>query len=813
MAQTISGTVKSADGSALPGASIVVVQKSSGDVLAGTSSAATGDFSMEVPRTGDVIVTASYIGLSTISRAVSLTSGQVVSLAFILDSKVLDHPEMIVSAKRIEQSVNPITHSNITAADLEKLPAMKDLPVQLATTPSVTYYSENGNDIGYTTMRMRGFDQRRIAIAINGVPQNDPEEFNVFWINFFDIQSVVRDIQIQRGASGAYYGSSGIGGAINIITGPYSPTPELTIEAGGGSYATRRLSVAANSGIVGGNYRFFGKVSRLESDGYRDWSWTEFWRFFAGVQRVTDRSTLTLQAFGGPQRDGLAYVGIPKDANEGTVDDGFGGTIDRKYNLSAFTRDIEEFHQPHLELHHTYRIADSTELEQTLFYVKGEGFFDFDGTFRSADYLMLPDGFVADSMRSDPLYISSPTTSVLFRAYLDQWQVGWYPRVSHTSSWGTTSFGLESRLHRSLRWGRVQESNEIPEALLGDADVRVYQVHGEKLLGSLLGSHILQLSDDVLLQGDLSLTWRKYRIFDEEFFGTSFSKPYTFVNPRLGMTVFPGQPTSAYLSLAITSREPRMKSLYDGEEAGAGFQPQFERDGSGGYDYDKPFVKPERMFNVEAGVNSRADRYRIGVNGYVMYFVDEIVPSGGLDQFGVPRTGNADRTIHAGLESEATVRVLPSVDISGNLSVSRNRFIDFVEYDPFTAEAFQRKGNPIAGFPDVTGGATLTYSNRGVTALLTSQFVGRQYIDNSGAENADGSINKDYIVDPYVVANATLAYSFSGGSVLEGLSAGLDINNIANSRLLTWGNVSFGVPQFFPYAGRHAYFRIKYIFD
>lgn len=812
-AQSLSGEVRSLDGDPVPGANIVLVSKSSGDIITGSSTNSEGVYTLFNTGSGEFLVTASFVGLARETRTVVLRSGDQKILDFILNPRTVHHPEMVVSAHRVEASVNPVTHSNLTAADLENMPSMKDLPIHLSTTPSITFYSENGNGIGYSTLRMRGFDQRRVAIAINGVPQNDPEEFNVFWVNFFDIQGVVRDIQIQRGASGAYYGSSGIGGAINIITGPYRPTPDVTIEAGGGSYATRQLSIAANSGIVGGKYRLFGRFSRLESDGYRDWSWTEFWRFFAGAQRISARSTITVQAFGGPQRDGLAYVGIPKAANKETIDDGFGGTIDRKYNFSEFTSDVEDFHQPHFEIHHDFKPTDSTTIEQTLFYIKGEGYFDFDGTFRSADFLRLPADFVPDSLRSEPLYISSPGTSLLFRAYLDQWQVGWYPRITHASRYGKSTLGVESRLHRSLRWGRIEESNTVPVDLQGDNDERVYQFHGEKLIGSILGSHVVRPTENVLVQGDLSVTWRQYRIYDEQFFNTSFKVPYTFVNPRVGVTVFPGRPTSLYASVAVTSREPRMKSLYDGEEAGAGFQPQFESLPGGGYDYDNPLVRPERMFNVEVGLNRRAQRYRYSANGFLMYFVDEIVPSGGLDQFGVPRTGNADETIHLGIESEVSARLLPGLDLTANIAVSRNRFIDFVEYDPFTSEAFQRKGNPIAGFPDVTGGLTFTYAVSGFTALVTSQYVGEQFIDNSAAIAADGSYNDEYRLSPYVLSNLTFAYRFPDRSTLRGLSASIDVNNITNSQILNWGNVSFGVPQFFPYAQRHVYAKLKYTLD
>ncbi|NND71458.1 MAG: TonB-dependent receptor [Rhodothermales bacterium] len=810
IAQSLSGTVSSPEGAPIPGANVIVSDRSSGVFVAGTTTDAKGTFTVDNMYGGRFLVAVSYVGRQKQIATIEISSGTDASVSIIMDPMVIPQSEMVISAKRFERSVSPATHSNLTGRELADRSSMKDLPVHLATTPSVTFYSENGNGIGYSTLRMRGFDQRRIAIAINGIPQNDPEEFNVFWINFYDIQGVVRDIQIQRGAGGAYYGSPGIGGAINIVTGPYSTEREITIETGAGSYATRQLSVAASSGTIGKKYRLYGRLSRLTSDGYRDWSWTEFWRFFGGVQRITKRSVLTLQAYGGPQRDALAYSGIPKEANKSTIDDGFGGTIDRKYNFSSFSRDLEEFHQPHFELHHHYRLTNTIEADQTLFAIKGEGFFDFDGTFRSADYLRLPTSIVDSSMRTEPLFVSRPDVSVLFRAYLDQWQAGWYPRLTFRGDLGTTTIGSEFRLHRSTRWGRIQESNLLPTDLVGDSNVRVYQFRGQKTIASVLASHVIRPASTFLVQGDISVTHRRYRIFDEEFFGTSFRKPYIFVNPRLGVTINPDKRLSGYVSTAITSREPRMKSLYDGEEAGAGFVPQFETMQNGSFDYDNPFVKPERMFNIEAGLNRRDDRYQASVNSYVMYFVDEIVPSGGLDQFGVPRTGNADETIHVGVEAEIGARLTRRVDVQGNTSISRNRFIKFTEYDPFTGDSFDRSGNSIAGFPDVTANATLSYSRSGATFRWTTQLVGRQFIDNANGRTPNGESSAGLKVDPYVLADATVNYRFQGDGILGGLSASLDVNNVFNSNVLMWGNVSFGAPQYFPYATRHIYFKLRY---
>lgn len=811
----IEGRVTDADGLPLPSSDVVLRDQASGLVAYGAAAGSDGSFALASVRPGVYRLEATYVGFAMWVEEFRLDPGQQRRFDIRMSSEAVEHPEVVIAAGRARPRLSPVTASSVRRVDLDRQPSMKDLPAQLATLPSTTWYSENGNGIGYSYLHIRGFGQRRIAVAVNGIPQNDPEEFNVFWINFFDLQGVIEDIQVQRGAGSSVYGPAGIGGAIDIRAMPYRPHAYGRIHVGYGGFGTSRMSVEANSGLLGGRWVAFGRVSRLRSDGYRRWSWAEFWRFFGGVTRYGDRSTLTIQAYGGPQEDGLAYVGIPKAANTSEVDDGFGGTIDRRWNYSEATRDREWFHQPHAEVFHRLDLSDDVRLEQTLYGIQGIGYFDFDGTFRSADYMRLPDQVVSGDGRSAPLYVSLPGESLLFRASLDQWQVGWLPRITIGSGSGETRLGLEAVLHRSLRWGRVQEaSGGIPAEIVGDdADVRVYSFRGEKALASAFVSHLVRPGTDWAVQGDLQATWRRYRVYDEDFFGTTFRKPYLFVNPRLGVTWRPEKPFSAFASVALASREPRMKSLYDGEEAGAGFEPAFESGSDGSLDTDSPYVDSERVLDLEVGASLSRHRWRLSANVFWMAFTDEIVPSGGLDQYGVPRTGNADRTRHLGLELEGAVRPAPGLELSANATISDNRFVRFTEYvtlpDWSTADVL-RDDRPIAGFPTWIMNAAAVYERDGITVRLSAAGVGRQYVDNGGGLTIAGERSDDLEVDSYVLLDAGARYAFDPATPLAGLEITLDVSNLLDALVLQFGNVGFGAPQFFPAATRHAFVGLRY---
>ncbi len=809
LAQVV-GTVLGDEDQLLEAAAIQLFDRATGQERYAAVTSRDGRFEIGNVRPGRYLLVATYLGYAPHRRPLTVAS-EPVMLRIVLSAMALETPAVVVSTDRARRQLSPITHSNVTARDLALLPGMKDLPANLRRSTSVTYYSENGNDLGYTHLRLRGFGQRRVAVAINGVPQNDPEGHNVYWINFYDLQGTVKDIQLQRGAGSSFYGSAGIGGAINVIASPYEAERYGRIEIGYGSFNTQRYTIEGNTGLLGGKYVAYGRRSHLLTDGYRDWSWSKFWRYFVGITRYGERHTVTLQAYGGPQTDGLAYVGIPKSANKSTVTDVYGTKIDRRYNFSESTRDREWFHQPHSELLHEWVAKPSLLFKQTLFWIRGIGHFDFDGSFRSADFLRLPDQWrgLTKNERALPLFLSAPSTQVLFRAALDQYQVGWLPRAIWVHRGGETTVGLEARLHQSLRWGRVQEATGLPAEVVGPrSDYRVYSVRGEKVVASAFGSHLARVHERVAMQADVQLTWRQYRTYDEAFFGNAFRVPYLFVNPRLGVTINPERPVSAYASVALANREPRHKSLYEGEEAGAGATPQFKQTTVGTYDYGAPLVGPERLVDFELGAGVSKTSWRMEVNVYFMQFADEIVPSGGLDQFGVPRTGNADQTRHLGLELEAAARLAPGLDVYGNATISRSRFVRFIEY--VSPEGVDRANSPIAGFPSPVANVGVTYEWRGLRARTDLLYTGAQYVDNGGGRDGSGANNPDYEVDAHALVNGSLRYTFAQPSPFSGLEVYLDVNNVLNDRVLLYGNAGFGAPQFFPAATRHVFFGARY---
>ena len=223
--------------------------------------------------------------------------------------------------------------------------------------------------------------------------------------------------------------------------------------------------------------------------------------------------------------------------------------------------------------------------------------------------------------------------------------------------------------------------------------------------------------------------------------------------------------------------------------------------------------------DVEVGGSLNRRRYRLSANGFWMDFWDEIVPSGGVTQFGVPRTGNANRSRHAGLELEGSVQLVPDWTLSGNAMIARTRFIDFTEYRTLgdTTVALERDGNPIASSPEQLANLRTSYTWQGLTASLNVRVVGRQYVDNSGGDAAtvDGGdlVVKETdarTIDPYALLGASLTYEAPAHTPFEGLQLQVNADNLLDAHVLQHGVRGASGPRFYPAATRSMFVELGY---
>lgn len=760
-AQPLTGRVLDAEsGSPLP-ARVEVVE---------TRQVATADaegrFNLPAGLPARVTLVASHPGYY-VQRVTIQLSGAWVEVRLAPVVSLTDRVE--VTATRAREGIDPVSFTNVPSERVRDAHWGQDPAVLLSQiVPGFYATNDQGNGIGYSYFSIRGFGQARTRVMLNGAPLNDAESGELFFIDLADFMATAGDVQVQRGV----FGLSGLGGSVDISTAQPSPTPSLTVHAGAGSYDTRRLSLQWESGLVGGQWAFGARYSKITTDGYRDQSWVEMWNYYFSAARFGEKSRLRAVLFGGPERTHLAYSGVPRAALEGRLT----GDVerDRRTNPITFPGEVDNFLQPHYQLVHDYRWSDATRLSQTVYLFQGDGHYDqFRANRRLFEYalpnVVLPGGTTLG--RSD----------LVRRRSVDEWDAGWVPTFTHAAGRWTFEAQGEARIHRAHHFGEVTWAQYYPTGVAPNQRYYDYQV--AKNTAAAAGEARVEVTPRLSLTGGLQLTHHRYDLSKDRLKGVTLSEDFTFLLPRAGaiLRLTPG--AHAYAGVARGMREPFFRNLYDPQDY-----------------YASPVsLDPEDVWNVEAGVSAQGARWRARGNGYWMKFVNEIVYAGALDDNGVPIYGNGARSRRLGAELDASVTVARGVALDAALSLARNTFTRYREFD-WEGGSTVYDGNRVAGFPDVMASVAARGEWRGTRGTLLVRHVGSFHLDNT--QDADRRN------DAYTVADASVTVPLPARWVTRGegrLGLDLRVNNLFDARYTTFGYVESGLPLYIPAAGRNVY--------
>ncbi len=790
-------------GRVLIGANIMIE-----DLHIGLPSGKDGEFIFPNVAGGPHLLSVSFVGYEVIKKTVWLSSDSQ-SLEFALKPIILPGEKIIVTASRARNRISPGVFSNISREELSKRYTTQDVPVLLSELPSASYYSDNGNGIGYSYMSLRGFEQRRISVMINGIPQNDPEDHNVYWIDFPDLSENLQDIQVQRGAGSSFYGPPSIGGSVNMVTSVFEGDAGAGANIGYGSYNTQKYSFKINSGLINNSYSLYGRFSRILSDGYRNDSWVDYFSYFFGAVKYTEHTTTKIHLYGGPIKDHLSYYGVPKNF----LDD----KELRKTNFLSSNPEVKEqienFFQPHYEIINVWKLSDRTSFTNALFFIQGDGFFDFDGSWADTTYFRITNKYGFNPT-------SNPGKSMV-RAFVGNKQGGWLPRVTLKHGSGVLNLGAEMRYHRSLHWGSVKWAQYLPPGV--SSDRRYYEYKGSKIMTSGYVDEAYSVNSRARIKASLQIVYNRYGLFDEKFAGNDFTVPYLFFNPRVGMNVSISDEFHTFFSYARTRREPRLKTLYDAAESSGGALPQFEELSSGVFDFNNPLVESEVLNDYELGVGFKKNIISGSINLFWMDFRNEIIKKGGLDRFGDPITGNADKTTHKGFEAVLAADPYKGLKIGGNFSISRNTLDRYTFFDragnfmlnpqgPDSVIAYNLDGNRIAGFADIIWNARASYEfqlTRHIKPDLSMwvHHEGAKYTDNfEGKWYGSAVLKPETVVDSYTILNASISLRLGDIAGFSNTALIVQGFNLTNEYYAAYGEGE----SFFPAALRNYYIGLEF---
>lgn len=752
----------------------------------------TGRFIIPLAPSGKLTLVASAIGYEVGKKTISTNTYQPINIS--LTPKILHGQDIVVTATRAKTGQTPAAFTNVTGDDIARQYWAQDTPMLLTSQPNVFAYSDAGTPVGYSYMKIRGFPQMRISVMLNGIPLNDAESHEVFWVDLPDFTANAQDIQVQRGAGTSLYGASALGGAVNVLTNDFSATPQINLQTGYGSYGTKKFSISGNSGLINDSYVFYGRYSKIQSDGYREKSWTRMYSYFFGVARYDAGMTTKFNTYGGPEESHLAYKGI----------DSLTLKTNRRYNELQYDGEIDHFNQPHYELINDWRLSDKIGLGNTFYYFSGDGYYDqkrnrqdyeefFPGieTIKTTDSTFAPHNYYARD-DSDHIQIDSlgqywlTKVDIIKRRNVTENDWGWIPKLTIKHRQGNLIIGGEARIHQAHHLGALKWANVFPEGI--PADNRFYDYRAKSNMFTGFAQETFNLTDRLTFVGNLQYQHHDYRLYDERRFNVGFKRNYNYFSPRAGISFKLDDNVSFYGNASTASRPPAFSDIYGPQDYWS--NPNY-RDtnfviNGNGWEYKGKSLVPEKLLDLEAGVNLGYKSEPIvltgSINYYWMQMRDELIPyAGQIDDNGQPISGNAKKTLHQGIEISLDARSAYNVGVSGNLAVNDAKFSNYTEYgydyDLGQAIAYDRSGKRIGGSPEILANYRFDYTANlphigKINVGLGGRIVGKQFIDN-------GEV---FRLKAYHLLDGDISYDFGHLAGFKSLKASLRVNNMLNNK-------------------------------
>jgi len=381
---SISGTILDTDtNDPLIGATVLIE-----DTNLGTVTDIDGTFAIAGVSEGEHTITISYVGYSTMTQSVTVGNSNVDlgSLSVSMDGVGLAQVNVIASVAVDRKT--PVAVTTLKGDVIEAKVGNQEYPEILKSTPSV-YVTKQGGGFGDARINVRGFDQRNVAVMINGIPVNDMENGWVYWSNWAGLSDVTSNLQVQRGLGASKLAVPSVGGSINIITNASEIDEAVKLSLGVGNDGYQKYGLMLSSGQKANGFAATAQFTHTRGNGYVDGTKFSAYSYFLSLsQRLSDKSSLSFTVVGAPQwhhqRDGMSRfdnldVSVFQEGENGEPDPA-SGKMGRRFNWNTGTLNGEEFnwrrnfyHKPKAFLNHYLTINDKTDLKTSAYVSLGRG--------------------------------------------------------------------------------------------------------------------------------------------------------------------------------------------------------------------------------------------------------------------------------------------------------------------------------------------------------------------------------------------------------------------------------------------------------
>ena len=670
----------------------------------------------------------------------------------------------------------PMAFSTLTQKQIKQVNFGQDIPYILSLTPSVTTTSDAGNGIGYTSIRVRGIDPSRINITANGVPVNDAESSQVYFVNMGDLASSVQSMQLQRGAGTSTNGAGAFGATLNMQTENIGTQPYIGLDASAGSYYSHKETLRFGTGLLHDHWGLQGRLSNIGSKGYLDRASTKLNSYFLQGGYFSDNTMVKLLTFNGTEQTYHAwnYASKYEQSLYGRRYNSCGEYYDDKGNVHYYKDQTDNYHQMNYQAIWNQLYGQNWSSNVTLHYTYGYGYYnEYKSNKNYQDYGLSDTKFKSDLTRKklmeNDLYGVVASINYDNKSnYKATLGGGWNKYVG--DHWGevlwtkdkVNTFYPGYEYYRNRAW---------------KSDFNLYTKESWTFLPGLNAYIDLQYRHVGYRMQDP----RDYYINEDRTKGYWAHDDFDFFNPKFGINYQLDSHNRLYASYAISHKEPTRNDYQDNEVQ---------------------HLKAEKLQDVEFGYRYESQKFTAGVNFYYMYYNHQYVLTGELNDIGEMKASNENsgRSYREGVELEAAWKPVAWFRWDANATLSRNICKDWT-VTLKDGSAVSLGDTHTAFSPDFIFNNIFTFNYKGFNAGIQSQYIGKQYLTNTDFDsyknyNKDGSFDQD--VDMFLKAhfntNVNLSYHFALPCFgLKDITLGVTLYNIFNAK---YDNNGWAAPSF-----------------
>ena len=562
-----------------------------------TTTNARGEFSIDNLPGGTYTFKISYVGYTPQTRVLVIREDQTLNITLARSSVITD--EVIVKATRASEN-SATTYKNLSRGEIAKNNQGQDLPYLLNQTPSVVVSSDAGAGIGYTGIRIRGSDATRINVTLNGIPLNDAESQGSFFVNIPDFASSVDNIQVQRGVGTSTNGAGAFGGSLNIQTTTRQDSAYAELNNTYGSFDTWKHTINVGTGLINNRFTFDGRLSKISSDGYIDRASSDLKSYFLTGAFYGKKDLLRVNVFSGKERTYQAWNGVPESMLN----------VNRRYNSFTYEDQTDNYQQDHYQLLYTHSFSDKFSFNTALHYTYGRGYYE---EFQEDDDL---EGYSIDPyVVADSIFT---TSDLIRRRWLDNDFYGFTYSLNYKPAEQLDfTLGGAYNEYDGSHFGEVVWA-EVPYTNVGETNSSKKRYYSDDAFKTDFNTYLranYQLNNFNFF-ADLQYRRIGYSFlgFDRNLRNVQQKADLNFFNPKFGLTYSINNNSSIYASFAVANKEPNRD---DYTESSPESRPE-----------------PENLKNIEAGYRIRGEKYQAGVNIYGMFYNDQLILTGQINDVG-----------------------------------------------------------------------------------------------------------------------------------------------------------------------------------